>query len=103
MIQEYRKMASGGRTPTTGGHAGISEQQSRKKGLNPKHIRSGHLGWLTKCYGKVLAAVGEPDNQDSVSELWNELTELWERYENAHSEYLDSTELSQSKLDKLEE
>ena len=50
-----------------------------------------------------MAAVGEPDNQDSVSELWNELKELWERYENAHSEYLDSTELSQSKLDKLDE
>ena len=96
-------MASGGKAPTTGDRAGIGEQHSKKKGSNPKHIRSGHLGWLIKCYGKVLAAVGEPDNHDRVSELRNELKELWERYENAHSEYLDSADLSESKLNKLEE
>ena len=81
----------------------MGEKRSRKKGPNPKHTRSGQLGWLTQCYGKVLAAVGEPDNQDRVSELWNELKDLWEKYESAHSEYLDSAALSQSKLDNLEE
>ena len=56
-----------------------------------------------KCYGDDLAAVGVPDNQDRASELWNELKDLWERYETAHSEYFDSVNLSQSKLDSLHE
>ena len=56
-----------------------------------------------KCYGDDLAAVGVPDNQDRASVLWNELKDLWERYETAHSEYFDSVNLSQSKLDSLHE
>ena len=95
-------MASGGETPASGSHAEMGGKRSRKKGPNPKHTRSGQLGWLTQCYGKVLAAVGEPDNQARVAELLLELQDLWQRYENAHSEYLASTRLSDSKLDALE-
>ena len=93
-------MASGGETPTF--DRTTSTNQSTKKLPNPKHTRSAQLGWLTQCYGKVLAAVGEPDNQHVVAELCDRLKELWEKYENAHSEYLAATDLSPSKLSKLD-
>ena len=95
-------MASGGETPKTDGHAEMGEKRSRRKGPNPKHTRSGQLGWLTQCYGKVLAAVGKPDNRVRVAELLTELQDLWQKYEKAHSEYLASACLSGSKFDELE-
>ena len=95
-------MASGGESPTTGGHGGIGGASVSKKGPNPKRTRSAQLGWLTQCYGRVLAAVGEPNNEETVGALWNDLKEFWERYENAHSNYLAEAELSESKLRKLD-
>ena len=94
-------MASGGESPTIGGQGGIGGASASKKGPNPKRTRSAQLGWLTQCYSKILAAVGEPNNTDEVHELHNHLGELWYRYETAHSNYLIEAELSESKLEKL--
>ena len=95
-------MTSGGESPATGGHGGIGGASVSKKGPNRKRTRSAQLGWLTQCYGRVLAAVGEPNNEETVGALWNDLKEFWERYENAHSNYLAEAELSESKLRKLD-
>ena len=92
-------MASGGASPKTGGRGGITEVSTKTPNL--KRTRSAQLGWLTQEYTKILAAVGEPNNIDRVSELYNHLGELWERYENAHSDYLAEAQLSESKLEKL--
>ena len=94
-------MASGGASPKTGGRGGITEVSTKTPSL--KRTRSAQLGWLTQEYTKILSAVGKPNNIDRVSELYNHLGELWQRYENAHSDYLAEAQLSESKLEKLNE
>ena len=94
-------MASGGESPTSGARGGMGEASASKKTPSLKRTRSAQLGWLTQCYSKILAAVGEINNEEEVNELYHELNSLWDRYETAHSNFMVEASLSESKLDKM--